>query len=155
MMDTISELDCNDLEAMEQAAKQFALPLSAPLVITFEGPLGAGKTTFIQGMLKAWGYKDAVTSPTFSLVHEYTDLTDQQGKAFNVAHFDLYRLNDPLELEDIGFRDYLDRQTICLIEWPSKAKDILPQADYHLKLSLKEHGRHLHILSHSHAATKS
>lgn len=136
----MNQIICNNIEAMYAAAAEVAQQIKPGQIITFEGPLGAGKTTFIQGLLKAWGYPETVTSPTFALVHEYQDLS-HQGKAFSVAHFDLYRMKTPEELEDIGFRDYLDAQTICLIEWPSKAEAYLPKADLHLTLGHHEDGR--------------
>jgi len=125
---------------MYQAAAEIAAEIKPGQLITFEGPLGAGKTTFIQGLLKAWGYPQKVTSPTFSLVHEYQNL-NFQNKTFDVAHFDLYRLKSSQELEDIGFRDYLDPNTVCLVEWPSKAGDYLPQSTFHLTLDYCNEGR--------------
>jgi tRNA threonylcarbamoyladenosine biosynthesis protein TsaE len=138
------EMICKNIEEMYAAAAELAGEIKPGQVITFEGPLGAGKTTFIQGLLKAWGYSDPVTSPTFALVHEYQDLC-YQGQSFNAAHFDLYRLTDSQELEGIGFRDYLDDQTICLIEWPSQAQDYLPQADIHLILDQHPNGRSIKL----------
>lgn len=135
---------CHNIEKMYALGQQFANQITVPSLITFEGPLGAGKTTFIQGLLKAWGYQQAVTSPTFSLVHEYHDLHQGQ-QTFNVAHFDCYRLKNPQELEDLGFRDYLDEQTVCLIEWPSKAEGIIPKAQWHLQLDHHEDGRSITI----------
>lgn len=82
-------------------------------VLLLKGNLGTGKTTLSQAILKQAGYKEAVSSPTFNLVNEYR-LRD--GKSF--YHFDLYRIKHPAELDEIGFLEYLDSGSPCLIEWP-------------------------------------
>lgn len=103
-------------EMLKRAAKK-------RYVIYLEGELGAGKTTLVRGLLKGLGYNGKVKSPTFTIVEPY-----QIGKQV-VYHFDLYRLNDPEELEYIGARDYFAASAIILIEWPGKAEKNLPEAD--------------------------
>lgn len=99
------------------------------------GDLGAGKTTLTRGVLRAAGYTAAVKSPTYTLVEEY----DLSGRA--LFHFDLYRLNDPEELEWMGIRDYLEQSGLCFIEWPEQGKGILPKADIEIKLLSEGLGR--------------
>ena len=90
-------------------------------VITLEGPLGAGKTTLVRGMLRSLGYEGPVKSPTFTLLESYA-FTDRSLKVF---HFDLYRILDELELEFIGLEEILDSDGIKLFEWPDRASNFL------------------------------
>lgn len=108
-------------------------------LITLEGELGTGKTTLVRGALEAEGVSSGVRSPTYTLV-EYYPLP-----RFAVAHFDLYRLADPEELEYLGFRDYLNPQTLCLFEWPQRAAGYLQAADLEIKLDYLDEGRQLDL----------
>lgn len=108
-------------------------------VIFLEGVLGAGKTTFCRGILNAFGHRGPVKSPTYTLVEPY-----QFGTAA-VYHFDLYRLGEPEELEFMGIRDYFQRGSLCIIEWPARGADILPEADLQVKLMPEDNGRRLTV----------
>lgn len=103
--------------------------------VHLQGELGAGKTTLARGVLRAYGHRDAVKSPTYTLVEPY-----QLGD-IRVHHFDLYRLGDPEELEFIGARDLLEEDSLNLIEWPSRGEGWLPVADVNVTLSVAAMGR--------------
>lgn len=83
------------------------------LVVLLKGELGSGKTTFVKALCQLLGVMDPVSSPTFSLVQEY--YSPSRGTLY---HMDLYRLEKEVDLEQIGFSEYLDSGNICLIEWP-------------------------------------
>ena len=117
--------DALDESAMVALAGQLASYLTAPLVLTFQGEIGAGKTTFIRALLRALGITGAIKSPTFSLVESY-----QLGRREEyLHHFDLYRIHDQHELEYLGFRDYFSDNAICCIEWPERTTFCLGMAD--------------------------
>lgn len=130
-------------EAQPLADEAATLALGAALVmgcsggttIHLRGPLGAGKTTLVRGMLRALGHKGPVRSPTYSLVETY----ELQEKT--VHHFDLYRLGDAEELEWMGLRDYLTESALALIEWPERGHGLLPTPDLDVQLEYGPSGR--------------
>lgn len=113
--------------AMPQYAAAFARLLSWPAVVFLQGDLGAGKTTFARCLLQSFGVPGSIKSPTYTLVETYTI---EQGL---VCHFDLYRLQEPSELEYLGARDLLSQACLALIEWPQRAEGELPPAHWNLE----------------------
>ena len=128
--------------------KAFAAALHAGLIIYLHGELGAGKTTLTRGILRGLGYKNVVKSPTYNLVEFY-----KISKLY-CYHFDFYRFNDPSEWEEAGFREYFDANSICLVEWPEKAGDLLPVADLQITIYLSEPGRNLEIYAGTEAGKR-
>jgi tRNA threonylcarbamoyladenosine biosynthesis protein TsaE len=124
-------------EATEQFGAALWTLLPAKGVIFLQGDLGMGKTTLVRGFLRAAGFTGAVKSPTFTLVEEYT-LGERK-----IFHFDLYRLNDPEELEWMGIRDYFDQNSLCFIEWAERGTGFLPEPDMIISLTAHDLGRNI------------
>lgn len=114
---------------------RLAKALQGGLTIWLTGNLGAGKTTLVRGLLRGLGYEGKVKSPTYTLVEPYVI------SGLYLYHFDLYRFVDPEEWEAAGFRDYFNEQSVCLVEWPDKAGDLLPPADIEIALAPSGSGR--------------
>ncbi|MDO9213265.1 MAG: tRNA (adenosine(37)-N6)-threonylcarbamoyltransferase complex ATPase subunit type 1 TsaE [Methylococcales bacterium] len=135
--------------ASTEATEQFGAALWTLLpqqgVIFLQGDLGMGKTTLVRGFLRAAGFTGAVKSPTFTLVEEYT--LDER----KIFHFDLYRLNDPEELEWMGIRDYFDQNTLCFIEWAERGTGFLPEPDMVISLTVQDLGRNISFYTPSRA----
>jgi tRNA threonylcarbamoyladenosine biosynthesis protein TsaE len=109
--------------------RRFGRAAHAPLLVTIIGELGAGKTTLVQAICAGYGVTDEVTSPTFALVHEY------QAPRSPVHHLDLYRLERPDQLDEIGWDELVSARAVVLVEWPERAGDRMPSG--HVTLSLQ------------------
>ncbi|HSG89003.1 MAG TPA: tRNA (adenosine(37)-N6)-threonylcarbamoyltransferase complex ATPase subunit type 1 TsaE [Pseudomonadales bacterium] len=142
-------LELADAAATEALGARL-VDLGDDAVVLLEGDLGAGKTTLVRGFLQALGHGGRVRSPTYTLVETY-EVTGPAGPVA-VAHFDLYRLVDPEELEEIGFRDYLAGRGWRFVEWPERAAGALPEADLVITLSLSGDGRRAHLRARGEAA---
>ena len=108
-------------------------------ILYLSGNLGAGKTTFVRGFLRATGYQGKVKSPTYTLVEPY------EIAQIPLFHFDFYRLNSADELEYMGIRDYFQANAICLVEWPEKAQAQLPSSDIEINIAIQEDSREVNI----------
>lgn len=147
------QLDTED--STVAAGQQLALALQRaktagervlPLVLYLHGGLGLGKTTLSRGFIQGLGHQGAVKSPTYALVEPY------EFNSMRVFHFDLYRLQDPEELEFMGVRDYFAEDCVCLVEWPQRGFGLLPSADLSIELkTIEENGRQLVINASSEA----
>lgn len=152
----MSEWQTTAANADEQEALGglLAKALAGRGVVYLVGELGAGKTTLTRGILRAYGHKGAVKSPTYTLVEPY-ELADA-----TVYHFDLYRLTDPEELDLMGIRDYCRPDALALVEWPNRGQPFLPPADLVITIRYgvntttahpkgDTNDRELHFASHS------
>jgi tRNA threonylcarbamoyladenosine biosynthesis protein TsaE len=145
-------LDLPD-EAATLALGQWLAPaMQANTTIYLQGDLGAGKTTLVRGLLRALGFNGKVKSPTYALLETYPiQLANRIEVQF--CHFDLYRFNDEEEWESSGFRDYFNARSVCLIEWPDKAKNCLNRPDleiiFEVKMLGENLGRRARIVAHT------
>jgi tRNA threonylcarbamoyladenosine biosynthesis protein TsaE len=122
-------------EETQAIATELARGLVPGSVLILTGDLGAGKTEFVKGVAKGLGIDDSVTSPTFTLVHEY------RGDQVTLYHLDLYRLNSEIELDEIGFDDCLSAGGICAIEWGNKYPGRLPKGYSEVRLTIGENNQ--------------
>lgn len=113
------------VEQTREWGKQLGARLRGGDVVTLIGDLGAGKTAFAQGVGQALDVNGPMTSPTFTLIHEY--VAQLTGTRVRLIHMDLYRLQRPEEVEVIGVEDAFVEDAVCLIEWPEIAEDYLPE----------------------------
>jgi tRNA threonylcarbamoyladenosine biosynthesis protein TsaE len=114
---------------LREWGRRFGRAAHAPLLVTITGELGAGKTTLVQAICAGYGVTDEVTSPTFALVHEY------HAPRSPVHHLDLYRLERPDQLDEIGWDELVSARAVVLVEWPERAGDRVPAG--HVTLSLQ------------------
>lgn len=137
-----------DEQATIDFAERLAKNCQPPLFVAFSGHLGAGKTTLIRAFLQAKGIQERIKSPSFALLETY------QQDALHYYHFDFYRLDDPEELLLIGVEDYFTADSICLVEWPEKAAELLPTPDLQIQLQIVDSGRQLDIIPGSEKGDK-
>lgn len=128
-------IDLPDEAATLSLGARLAQVLKPGWVVYLQGDLGAGKTTLVRGILRALGYAGRVKSPTYTLLESYA------LSKFTLQHYDLYRMIDPREWLDAGFRDDCNASTICLVEWPEKAAGLLPRPDVVIQLTVAGEGR--------------
>ncbi len=111
----------NSVDSLKPIAVELLALLSESHIVALEGQMGAGKTTFVQQVLKSMGVEELDGSPTYSLINQY-----ESTFYGTVYHLDLYRLNSLEEIFDIGIEELLYQKCICLIEWPEKMIELLP-----------------------------
>lgn len=134
--------------AQEDLGQRLAALLHPPCILYLEGDLGTGKTTLTRGILRGLGHQGPVRSPTFTLLEPY-DLGPCR-----LFHLDLYRLADPEELEYLGLRDLLDRDSLLVVEWPQRGRGLLPAADLEIHLAYADADRALELKSLSPAGAR-
>jgi tRNA threonylcarbamoyladenosine biosynthesis protein TsaE len=128
--------------AMLDAGRAFASSLHGGELVTLSGGLGAGKTVFCKGVLEGLGYQGDVPSPTFTIMNHYAP----PDTRLSVVHADLYRLNSPDELEELGMFDGDGVDTVCLVEWPEQGGTAFAHARFRISIDpLNETSRTLTI----------
>lgn len=125
----------SELDQLSEAAKKLLTFAIDEKVFLFYGEMGAGKTTFIKAICEELGVKEVVASPTFSIVNEYSS---PRGSVF---HFDFYRLKNETEALDLGYEDYIFSGNYCLIEWPEKISNLLPEEACRVDIKIDNEGK--------------
>jgi tRNA threonylcarbamoyladenosine biosynthesis protein TsaE len=120
-----------NLNEIDRAAASFLEKIGHCKVIALYGSMGAGKTTFTKALCKVMGVTDGVNSPTFSIINEYL-----KADGSPVYHFDFYRIDKLSEAFDIGFEEYIYSGELCIIEWPEKVEQILPDDTLKVQISV-------------------
>jgi tRNA threonylcarbamoyladenosine biosynthesis protein TsaE len=132
-----------DEPALVELAADLAPGIELPLTLYLEGDLGAGKTTFARALIRALGHSGRVKSPSYGLLEVY------ELPRCRVLHLDLYRLEDPGEVEFLGIADLLDRNSLLLVEWPAHGAGVLPGADAVISFDYSGNGRRLSCHAYS------
>ena len=118
----------NSYEETQKIAADFAKTLKEGDVLCMYGDLGVGKTAFVQGLAKGLEINEPITSPTFTIVNEYSG-------ALPLYHFDVYRIADSDEMYEIGYEEYVYGDGVSVIEWPQLIDDILPEKRYDIEIA--------------------
>lgn len=126
----------NQLSDLPVVAKQLLTAIAGKKIVCFYGQMGAGKTTLIKEIGSALGVNETVSSPTFSLVNEYTT-----NKGHTIFHFDFYRIKKLEEVYDIGYQEYFYSGCLCLIEWPELIEQLIPSDAARIIITLKNEQR--------------
>ncbi|MBQ2796225.1 MAG: tRNA (adenosine(37)-N6)-threonylcarbamoyltransferase complex ATPase subunit type 1 TsaE [Tidjanibacter sp.] len=117
----MKEINVNGLGDLPDAAEEILAALDGRNVVALYGPMGAGKTTLVREICTLLGSEDTVTSPTFALINRYNSA---EGNA--IFHFDFYRIERQEEAFDMGYEEYFYSDGLCLVEWPEKVEELLP-----------------------------
>ncbi len=131
----------DSLSELPDVADAVVEALDGRTVVAFCGAMGAGKTTLISAIMERLCSRDTVTSPTFALVNQY-----YTGEHKPVYHFDFYRINSVAEAFDLGYEEYFYSGDLCLVEWPEKIEELLPEDAMIVRIEVTgEHERRFDI----------
>src|SRR5918999_5853165 len=129
------DLKLPDAAATLRLGEALAAGAAPGRVLFISGDLGAGKTTLVRGLLKGLGYAGRAKSPTYALVEPY------MLSSLDLYHFDFYRFKDRSEWLNSGFREHFHPQSLCVVEWPEKAGELLSPPDLHIRLDFDAQAR--------------
>lgn len=141
------DLISTSVEQTQRFAYRLGQLLQPGDIVCLQGELGTGKTAFVRGLARAVGVPDAVTSPTFTLMNEYRG----RGQRVPLFHIDVYRLNEPSEIESLGLDEYLFGNGVCAIEWADRIRSLLPEDCLWVSLqhyNLADNRRRIVMLGH-------
>ena len=127
----MKEIVIESLEELDEVADALLASLNGRTVVALHAPMGAGKTTLISALMRRLGSEDVVTSPTFALVNQYYTATRER-----VFHFDFYRINSIAEAFDMGYEEYFYSGELCLVEWPERVEQLLPDNTMVVKIEI-------------------
>lgn len=131
------KLEMKSLGDLPEVAEQIIESAKGKEIVAFYGAMGAGKTTLIREIAEQLGVVDNVTSPTFSLVNQYMTNDGEQ-----IFHFDFYRIEKIEEAYDFGYEEYFFSGNLCLVEWPEKIEELLPEDTLIVKIELDSTHHH-------------
>ena len=137
------ELRLPDPESTLRLGEALAEGAAPGTVLFISGDLGAGKTTLVRGLLRGLGYVGRAKSPTYALVEPYC------FSRLDLYHFDFYRFKDRSEWLNSGFRDHFNPDSLCIVEWPEKAGDLLPSPDLYIRLEFEGEARRARLEARS------
>lgn len=126
----MNSITINSISELSEVAEKLLNFANGERFFVFEGDMAAGKTTFIKALCQSLGITDVVSSPTFAIVNEYDSATGP------VYHFDFYRLKNLQEAYDIGYEEYFYSGNYCLVEWPQKVAELLPEQYIKVAISI-------------------
>jgi tRNA threonylcarbamoyladenosine biosynthesis protein TsaE len=132
-----------DADATRRLGEALAAGARPGRVLFISGDLGAGKTTLVRGLLRGLGHTGRAKSPTYAWVEPYS------FSSLDLYHFDLYRFKDRSEWLSSGFREYFNARSLCVVEWPEKAGDLLAPPDLHIRLDFDGDARSARIEARS------
>ncbi|MBR2352003.1 MAG: tRNA (adenosine(37)-N6)-threonylcarbamoyltransferase complex ATPase subunit type 1 TsaE [Alistipes sp.] len=127
----MKEIVIESLEELDEVVDALLASLNGRTVVALHAPMGAGKTTLISALMRRLGSEDVVTSPTFALVNQYYTATRER-----VFHFDFYRINSIAEAFDMGYEEYFYSGELCLVEWPERVEQLLPDDTMVVKIEI-------------------
>lgn len=130
------KITIQSLDLIHKAAQEFIKNMGTKKIYAFYGNMAAGKTTFIKAICQELGVEDIITSPTFSLVNEYTSNKLNEP----IYHFDFYRIKKIEEVYDMGYEDYFYSGHLCFLEWPELIEDLLPEDAVKVEINVNADG---------------